>query len=398
MEWPNVDGLRLPPSKAHIWGAPDGCTGYPRMAAFEPEAGDSDAVREGIATHELAANMVRDGLAYATHRADVVGQTAGNGVVWTDEMYEGADMCAQYVLGIMRETGVTGGDGFRVEQKVICHEISPVTVGYIDYRIYDQNTDTLHLFDFKYGRTVVEAFENWQMICYYSGSRVNDVDDAYRNIVVHIIQPRSYHEDGPIRTWRIKGGEIRAHINILKTQAAVALSDQATARTGDHCRYCRARHACPAAQKAAMTGIEYSTRPDPVNLNPVQIGLELHALQRATAAMNARRTGLESVAESMLRNGEEVPGFRMHSPLGDRAWVVPEGVDKTEYVVELGKTLDVDLRATKLVTPAGAERLGMDKGLVAAFTHKPAGKSKLTADDGTRSRQVLGDQPITGDK
>ena len=384
-----MEGLSLAPSSAHIWGAPDGCTGYPRMVSFAPKDDDTDAKREGIAAHELAAEMVRAGLAYATHRADVVGQSASNGVVYTDEMFEAAEMYVDDVKRVMELTGVTGGTNLGIEARVVCTAISSVTIGYVDCWIYDHNNDTLYIWDFKFGHRPVEVFENWQLIAYYSGIHANDVDDQFRSVDFRIVQPRSFHEDGTIRSWKAKGGELRAHVNILKTQADVALSDNATAQTGNHCGDCRARHACIAAQKAAMTGIEYSARPEPVDMDPQQLGLELRAIQRAAKAMEDRRTGLEARVEALIRDHVKVPGYRMASKKGNRAWNAPGEDNVGAFMIALGDTMGYDLQSKKVVTPAEAERLGMDKATVGAFTHKPSGAPKLTADDGSRVRQIF---------
>jgi hypothetical protein len=59
------------------------------------------------------------------------------------------------------------------------------------------------------------------------------------------VQPRGFHEDGPIRSWTTTVGEIRTWVEAELVPAMDATSYDANLDAGPHCRFCPAKLVCP---------------------------------------------------------------------------------------------------------------------------------------------------------
>ena len=223
---------------------------------------------------------------------------------------------------------------------------------------------------------VVDAFENWQGINYVAGLLdelgISDLDLTVR---VRIAQPRAYHADGPIREWVVKGHELRGYINTLHNNAQKALSADATTLTGDHCRYCEARHACPAALKAGMVLLEIAGQPLPDELSMEAMALQYSIIQRGIKQLEYLSAGYEEQLKSAIRSGKQVPGFTLEQKYARSAkWTA-----SLDEVVSMGKSVGVDLlKPRELVTPAQAKQLGLDKDIVSSFSEREARGLALT--------------------
>ena len=277
----------LPPSSAEIWGPPEGCTGWVLMSQQYPETEDGEEALEGEASHEIATSLINSATRAPTlpGSENFVGKQATNGIIYTDEMYEGAREYANDVNKVMQERAIFGGLGFGTEQCLTMPQIHELSFGTPDQFIYDTINHELFIWDYKFGYIIYEAFENWQIINYIAGIvellNLNGIDD--QNITVHlrIVQPRAFHRDGSIRQWTVKLSNLRGYFNILHSNAHIALSNDSIIRSGKHCRFCSARHACPAALQAGMTLYETAIKPVPIELSPQALGVQLLIIQRA---------------------------------------------------------------------------------------------------------------------
>ena len=59
-----------------------------------------------------------------------------------------------------------------------------------------------------------------------------------------IVQPRCYHIDGPVRTWRASAALMRAVLNQCASAAEEALGPKPRTKTGAHCIDCEAAADC----------------------------------------------------------------------------------------------------------------------------------------------------------
>jgi len=370
----------IPPSSAGIWGKPGGCTGWVKMARkyLEPDEPSEDAAA-GTASHEAGAKMI----ALNRLNARQVGDTASNGVVITPEMLEGAQLYASDVL----ETKFIQGApiSYGIEKRIKAPSVHELSEGTPDMWLYNSGTKDLYLWDYKFGYLVVEAFENWQGINYAAGT-IDELGLDGQSITIHIriVQPRGFHRDGPIREWTLKSFDLQGYVNTLAINARTALGPDATLHTGSHCRYCQARHACPAALSSGMGMYEMSAAPIPVDLSPEALGVQLTITTRATEQLKAIQSGLEEQVKVLQKSGVVVPGWGLESTYGNKTWARPVG-----EVFALGELFGKDLRQNKAITPNQAIKLGIDEAVIKAYSACKRTGVKLVQDKGNKAKQIF---------
>lgn len=378
----------IAPSSAGVWGKPGGCTGYVSMSAAYPETESSQASAEGTASHEIAETLIQCGLGmHVTDsiRKDIVGNTASNGIIFTDEMFDAAWIYADDVLRESRARKVTPS----TEHRIVAPSIHAESFGTLDSYLYDVVQHELILWDYKYGFGVVEAFENWQAINYLSGLLdelgIDGAKDQHIKIRIRIAQPRAFHRDGQVREWSIMASDLRGYFNILSNNAHTALGPEATTHTGDHCRYCEALHACPAALKAGLDMFEVTGVPLPVELTPQNMGVQLAIIQRARKQLEYLESAFEEQVKSSIRSGKIVPGWMVESSYGRPKWAKP-----IDEVLALGDMMGHDLRKPiDAITPAQAKKLGIDGALISAYSERPNTGLKLVTDKSVKAREVF---------
>lgn len=381
----------LPPSSAGIWGKPDGCTGWVLMSQTYPETEESVEAREGTASHEIGADIITDAKTNRVQRhtaKDWVGITASNGVVFTEEMFDGALEYADDVIKVMRRTG-TFGPNLRVEQRVEIPRVHEINWGTPDCSIYHKLGNALYVWDYKFGFEAVEAFENWQAIDYVAGLldelEINGHLDQETKVHIRIAQPRAHHRDGTIREWVILAIDLRAHINILHGNAHEALGPNAKFRTGSHCKHCPGRHACEPALKAGLGMYEAVAKPVPVELSPEALGVQLAIVIRARKQLEYLESGFEEQVKSLTRSGVLIPGWIVEQRIGREKWDKP-----ISEVIALGDMLDFNLRKPEdAITPNQAKKLGVDEAVITAYSTKPRTGLIVVSDNGNKAKQVF---------
>jgi hypothetical protein len=273
-----------------------------------------------------------------------------------------------------------------VEAKVSAAErVHPLSEGTVDCWSYDPKSRILYVWDYKYGFGVIEPFENWQLINYAVGiiDSLRVRDDGIK-VRMSVIQPRAPHPQGPIRRWVVKGSDLRPYANQLHAAAHEALGPDPRTQSGPHCRDCRARHACPAANAAALLAIDVVYRAEPFELDDAAIGAQLTVLKRAAKAIESRLTALESTAETKIRAGSMIPGWAMErGAAGKLAWTKPDG-----EILALGELLGMEL--ARPLTPTQAGKAGLPKDLLAAYATRSAGSLKLTKASTTLAAKIFG--------
>ena len=369
----------LAPSSAFRWVR---CALSASLEAAYPEAEESPASLEGTAAH-WAVQMRLQGTPAA------LDTQAPNGVAVTGEMLEAAELVQEAV------TAALGPDWAKllvIEKQVQIPRIHPTqNWGTPDYRAWSWLPDgrlCLHVWDFKFGHGVVEAFENWQLIDYAAGI-LDEMQGYSDEVVVNlcVIQPRAYHRDEPVRNWQTTASGLAPYFDRLEGAAFAALAANPTASpTPESCKNCRGRHACEALQRAAYQAADEGQQYGALDLSPHALGLELRALKRAQALLEARVSGIEAQAVAAIKAGTLVPFWMMESVPGRLAWTKP-----APEIFALGEMLGLKLQKDpEPITPtqakAAAKAAKIDGALFDAYAVRPAGAAKLVADDGTKAR------------
>ena len=371
----------IPPSSAHIWGAPDGCPGWVAANQAYVETEEGEEAREGTAAHELGETMIKARNIFS--RDFTIGTPASNGVVLTDEIYESSEIYAKDVLAVMAETGIEPS----VENRVHAPHIHAESWGTPD--TYLTHEMRLIIWDFKHGHEKVEAFENWQAINYFHGI-INELqlspDLAARlEVEIRIVQPRAYHRDGVIRIWKTTGSTLLALGEHLRRGAAAGLGSNPPTRSGPHCKHCPGRHACSAALEGGLSLYEAARTWLPAELSPEALGLQLAIVKRARKQLEYLESGYESQVDALVRSGVQVPGWMTEPKFGREKWNKP-----VEEVLQLGDILKHDLRKPQqAITPNAARKLGVDESVITEYAIKPRDGTAVVPDNGNKARQVF---------
>jgi len=370
----------LPPSSAHIWF---NCPASVGMQASYPEPDDTEEAREGTAAHHYATEGIID-------EARVpVGSNAPNGYPITQEMAD----CAQGFIADVRDVywkwKADGGDPqLFVEQRVDMPLVHEQNWGTPDAAIVDVPMRRLYINDYKFGHRFVDAPGNLQLLDYAIGHMPRESAEwPLWTITIVVSQPRNFHRYGPVRRWETNGRELLDNYRYnLSLAAKEAMGPDPEMRTGEHCRDCSARHACPALQQAAAIAMDVSRKDSPLDLTAHALGLELRQLDEAAARIKARRTGLEEQALGLIRGGTNVPHFTAQHSVGREKWDVPDA-----EAILLAKNFGVDIsKGEQALTPNQArdafKKQGVDGTVIKSYSTQPRGALRLErADDNEAS-------------
>lgn len=349
------------------------CPGSVAMSAAYPELPD-EHTEEGKAAHWVAHSM-----ALGVPGEYLLTQTAPNGVQVTDEMIEGGEVWVE---------ALEGYPGL-FETTVPIRRIHPSACwGTPDGAQYNPERKWLRIPDYKFGHKYVEVFENWQLIAYTLGEieRLGLIDSE-TTCELMLVQPRSYHRDGPVRKWIINGADLRPLANIAEAAAHEAMGPNPKTKSGPHCAFCPARFACVTLQKAASNFMDFAGVAAPILREPADVGRELRLVNIAIERLTARQTGLEEQANAALRSGQVVPFFQLEETNPREVWTAPP-----EEVVEAFKLLKSEAKIGKLalVTPKQAIKAGIPEAVVKQYSDRPRGTMKVKPLDTIATRKVFG--------
>ena len=351
----------LRPSGAPRWVP---CPPSARLGAPFPDIEGEDA-KEGTAAH-WAGGQVLGG--HVSALEELTDRTAPNGVIIDGEMVEATRLYIDTVP-----------PGCVIERE-LPSAIQGVDSGTPDARRVDGRHG--HVWDFKYGWGIVEAVGNWQGACYVVSlfAKHGWELDA---VTFHIIQPRPWHPDGKVRSWKITRDDAIALHGQLTDAAVRAYATNTPCVTGPHCHDCRAAHVCEAARRAALNAVDVTYAATPIELPPVAIAAELRMLRRAADAIKLRCDAMESNALAMIDRGGIIPGWSTERAFGRTRWLDGK-------VPALEAISGVTLTEPKPVTPAEAKRRGVPTALLKQFTTTPeTGRKLIERDSSAKAKEVF---------
>jgi len=344
---------RLAPSSAARRVA---CPGSRALEERYPEETESAAAREGTAAHWLAQR-------YLMGKEDKR-DFAPNGEMITDEMEDGAELYERSIRSIVGDTA-----RLHVEERVNIFGVHPDCWGTPDcWALVDNH---LHVFDYKFGFGYVDVFENWQLLEYALGI-AHDCD--FEKVTMTIIQPRCFTREGKVRSWTISRDKLFGYyLPMLQISESETMNNDADCVPNPQCLHCKGRHACDALQKTVAWGFDVIADHVSTELNATQTGVELRYLHRMSKLLEARITGLEEQARSMIMRGESVTGYKLEPGSGRDQWTC-----SAEEIITLGELLGLDLsKPQEAITPAQARKLGIDDSVLAGYVERISGKLKL---------------------
>lgn len=177
---------------------------------------------------------------------------------------------------------------------------------------------TLHVFDYKFGRHIVEAFENPQLKLYGAGAldhafyRESNID----TVILHVVQPRIDNFD----SFKITVNDLMRWIDEEVTPAgAAAVTPNNNTVAGEWCRFCEARAVCDTLRTRVQTIAKRKEFIDTnliTKLDPVEIG----KIMSQFALMEVFKTAVRDHALQEAKRGRKIPGWKLVNGKPTRRW------------------------------------------------------------------------------
>lgn len=351
---------RFSPSGAHRWA---NCPGSIRAERGLPDTAGTFA-RHGTAAHELAEWCGKNELPPANFAGDPIA-VQGETFEVDHEMTEAVELYLETV-----NADAAPGDTLTWEKRYNLPFLPGESFGTADATRYDPETQTLRVYDLKYGQGVaVEAVENLQGLCYAGGAvYALGAHCPVRRVEVVIVQPRAFHPEGPVRRWMIDVVDLSERLADLRQAAERTMDPQAPRKPGSWCRFCKAQATCATLSSYALAEAQMvfnDTPVDPDTLTPEQVG---NLLLKA-AVIRSWIGAVETHVYSLLNAGTQVPGWKLVDKRPRRSWADESAA--RDALLAMGLPAE-KVEETSLRSPAQVEKLmpRAQRGNLAPFVVK----------------------------
>lgn len=357
-------------SASHRWMACPGSVGLTeRLAAqgFDMNRKSSYAT-EGTGAHEVGARCLRTGCDADRYVGQYV-NTEDEPVLVTNEMCEAVQVYVDHVRSLM--AGSLATTRFFIEQLFDLSLFYPGLFGTADCAAYVQSERMLHVIDYKHGVGVpVEVVGNTQLRYYGLGALVHLQSLGLEGplpeqVTLTIVQPRSWHPDGPVRSEVVTSANLIMWAEDLVDAARATEPADAPLHAGTHCRFCPAMPRCPKLYEdnLAAAQLVFADVPTPtiaqLHAPTPAAMLSEEQLRRALLASMLLEPWLKELhayAMELIQSGHPIPGWKLVQKLARRKW----GAD--DFIVlpqleKLGLARDELLESPKLRSPAQIEKL-----------------------------------------
>ena len=325
------------------------------------------------------------------------------------------DVYFEFVVGVIEEMKNNGAQPLvLVEERVDYSHVAPLGFGTADLLVIGKDENDrgiLHVIDFKTGKGIfVDPDHNSQMMLYAIGA-LHAYGYIYpiEEVRMTIVQPRLDN----ISTFECSRQELEEWGESIKPVAKMAFEGKGDQKTGDWCRFCRAKPVCRACAEEAMslareefldldagafgeeTRDSLVAETDPAALitadtaAPVfkQPGLiPLSDLAKILPTLNRIYLWIESVfafvTSEAISNGVAVPGYKVVEGRSKRIFTDTKAV--VDIAVQNGYT---DLYKQQLITLTEFEKMMGKKRfneLLGEYVTKPPGKLTLVPEDDPR--------------
>lgn len=364
-----------------------GCTGWIQMSA-DIHREETQEAREGTAAHwvletlteRYKSNIFIDPYSFENSQAP-------NGVILTEEMIDAAVIHWNDVTATV-ESRNHQRNNLYVEETVTVPQVHRDMFGTGDTVFYCKVTNTLFVWDFKYGHRSVSAIYNYQLMCYALGA-VRRLNIHPQSVVMRIVQPRCFDGKGPIREWVTDMNTLTEMSITARERCEQADGPNAVCTPGPHCRDCPATYRCPALQQAGAAVYDYIQDPvNPVELNEHQLTLEYDLLLRLEQLVKSRKDGIEEDIKRRLKQGVNVPSYSLETSYSREKWTIP-----TNEVISIMNLLGVDASKPDVKTPNQVrqqlKKLKIDASVISAYADKASNGLKLQKDASNKARLIF---------
>lgn len=218
--------------------------------------------------------------------------------LYQKEMLDHTEAYLEYIQSLVHQYNAP--PFIAVETKVDFSAWVPEGFGTCDCIVIGENV--LNIIDFKYGRSFVEAEENPQMKLYSLGALVlYGVLFNIEKVVLHIIQPRVDN----ISSFALTPADLMKWGESIKAIAQTSFNGEGEFNSGDHCKFCKAKHVCR-ARSENFTALEDFGYKKSELLSNAEIG-EILSIGRN---LKNWLSDIESYALSECLKGNDIPGWK----------------------------------------------------------------------------------------
>ena len=280
--------------------------------------------REGSAAHRLAELELTG---HDTRNIKEI-EIEGEAIEITQEMREHVSVYVT-VGEALRENA----DIFRIEERgdlswlyAPQHMPEPI-FGTSDLVSYTAAERILRVVDFKYGQGYAVNPENNPQLMIYALQQLGKfTSDFPIKIQLVVVQPRA--GDAPVRKHTMLLSELMKWSKEILEPAIQRIADgDTTENPGDHCRWCVRAAECSALYGKALEVAQMNFKPQPPapqDLTPQQIS----TIMAQASLISDWISRVRSYAEDMLKNGHEVPGWKLVQKRATRKWSDNIAVEK----------------------------------------------------------------------
>jgi len=289
------------------------CPGSANMERDLPNE-TSPYAAEGTAAHALGEKCLLENKEPSEFEGEIIINDDGTEFEVDADMIEAVDVYIDHCKPLM-------GDHL-IEYKFPLPFLGPDEKGTSDFTALNERI--LHVTDYKHGRGVpVDAIGNIQGLCYGLGAAKYFDKEEWDILRITIVQPRAYHDDGPVRSWDVPRAELMDYMINFAYHAKATESEDAELKVGDWCRFCKAKPTCPAQLKFVEDAMEMdfnepTSKPIPINLlSDAQI---VDMVFNRIKLIEQWCASLKDHAQSRAEAGNALPGTKLVATRAVRMW------------------------------------------------------------------------------
>jgi hypothetical protein len=262
------------------------------------------------------------------------------------------------------------GNSF-IERAFHCPDLHPLFYGRADYVYVDHEDKELHIYDYKHGAGVVVDVQDNPQLMYYAVGILEDLKlwTEVTKVTTHIIQPRGYHPDGPIRRWSISVLNLEKWLDKELLPAMERAMGSRDTKSGSHCRFCPARtRACPQLLKDFDELEKIMTIMDQKGGAKKMSNAQLARFKSVFDVAKIAAKAADKTMLDRLLSGKDVKDYKLVRSKTNRDWK-----DGAEEAL-VGKFGDEAMTDLTLKSPAQIEKLPEGKQYTEEWAEKPPGK------------------------
>lgn len=329
-----------------------------------PESDAPDYRTEGTAAHALAAHTIQHPLREAWEQIGNKFGDEGHEHEVDAGMAEAVQVYADFARPLMAKAD-EAGTRVMIEYPVSspCHKDF---YGTADLAIIIPGGDfhgqeNLWLADYKHGEGIQVDVENNPQLMYYAYGVLQEFTEVDK-VYLHIVQPRGFHMDGPIRVWETTAKHIREWVATVLVPAMERTEFDNTLDPGSWCRFCPAKLVCPVLNglfRAACVANPAAV----MQVTDASLGRSYEYVQAVKFYLKA----MEEEVYRRLNTGKYNGGVvKLVNKKANRVWK-PEApaLFKSKFPAEC-------MEKPELKSPAEMEKIGPDaKKLVREYAYTP---------------------------